>query len=474
MAIQLDITDGTTTVTFTTAPNYLLEFSPRTPEIRTRFAEAVGIDGGEQDSADYENVTDSFHVQMGGSTATIRFAVQSLHIMFDKARRYRAGDGTPTVYIRFRPDGAESLYRSQILSGRVVWDQDALGYMFLNAVIEITVIVTRRFYWENNAEREIRLGLAELSSVGAYATGGIAIRNHLDATAGHANAVELEPLTELDAIAIAGDSRPVVRVELYNSTASSTFGTIYLSHEILREGAAGMTTMYEGENATGIPSSQSDGNSSGGNFGRMTWSGSTEQDIAEWQLPTGVLAAGAGKWFKAMARFANTFAYTDLWLRLKLQIYSNVVYQSQKQLMAASYKLQSIGSLPIPPSLGGLGTLSNISMILQATRTAGGSSTIDLDFMQMFALDGWRKYTPLNAGLANTNTLKDDGMNGKLYSLEGGDNLSRYTAEGTPPLLATSGVVQRLRVLWERSDHTAVVDDTSTLRLYYRDRRLAL
>jgi hypothetical protein len=459
---QLLITDGVDTVTFDGTTDGALRaddpFYPQTPPLRATTTVTAGRDGAEG-VADYDNVAESFGVDMLGGITAARAAVQKLQRLLEHARRNRQ-PGVLPVYVKFRPDSAEAWYRSQILSGRALWAERTLDWMWPAAAQAVQLIFTRRFFWEADSESELPLRLSGEGGNGS--TGGRALTNHDDS--GHKN------WADIVAGQVLGDLPAAARIEIVNSTAA-TEATLYLSNEVALTGTA-VSAVLEGEAGTG-GATQVDANSSGGNFQRLTWSGTSEADLLSWTFAAADLASAAGRWFRAVARFANTFAYTDLWLRFKLTANGVVIWQGNKTLMTPSVTLQEIQNLPLPPALAGLASLNAATIVLQATRIAGGSCTLDVDYVQLLALDSWRKFAPVSGGLANTDALHDDGIADAVYAKVGSNKVPSYIAYGLP-LRLEPGYTQRLRMLMARADGSAPIADAMTLRAYYRMRRLTI
>jgi hypothetical protein len=467
--LQLQFQDdaGLVVVQLTGTDGNLLEYVPNHPVLRKSVITRLGIDGGEQLLADMDNVDETIVAHMTGGMAAIRAAISRLDNLFRRARQYRELKGVLPIWIKFRPDTAEALYRSQVLSGRVIWDPLTLGWMWANGKVHVQIVFTRRHFWETDAEAEIPLSLA--TGTPSYVTGGVGLRDHEDATGGHSNAVEI------NAGGITGDLPAPPRIVLQNLLSpAQTYANFYVSHEI--EYVAAMAVVQEGEAAAGITSSQADALSSGGNFGRCTWSGSAQADLAIWNnLTSAVLNAAAGRFFRALIRFASAMTYTDLWLMLKLTTSAGTVFQTPKVLMkSASIALQELGSLQLPPYLIGSANLDTVNVVLSAIRAGGGSSTIDVDFIQYLALDGWRKLLPVAGGLGQNESLVDDMTNDLVYKQVGGLNQKNYAVYGQPLKLEPVDYKQRIRVLWTRLGGSAVVDDTLWVRAYYRPRRLSL
>ena len=453
-------TDGVNTVTLDGTDGWILDYRPATPNLRLKSDPAGVADGGEQTSAKYDNVSEQAEIHLIGGIATVRATVARLERIFHLARQYLDLPDRAPLY-KFKPDSGDAYYRSPLLSGRVVWGKETLDYQYAAGEVDVTIIWTRRFYLEADSESELPLRLS--GEGGSGSTGGRTLTNHDDS--GHKN------WADIVAGQVAGDLPAAARIEIANSTAA-TEAKVYVSNEIVLSGTA-VTAVLEGEAGTG-GATQADANSSGGNFQRLTWTGTSEADLLSWTFAAADLAAAGGRYFRALLRFANTFAYTDLWLRLKLTANGVVIWQGNKVLMAANTSLQELHNVPLPSALAGLASLNAATVVLQATRIAGGSCTLDVDYLQFLALDGWRRYTPISGGLANTDALHDDGIANAVYTKVGANKVPSYTAVGTPILLAPNDYTQRLRVLMARSDASAPIADTFTLRVYYRPRRLTI
>lgn len=364
---QLKITDGNEAVVLDGTAGWLSlsqPFFPQTPTTRKTAQNAPGIDGSEVLVLDYENVIESFSADLLGSTDTIRAYMGRLQRLFAHARRYQE-PGILPVYVKFRPDSSESWYRSQVLNGRALWAPTTLDWGWPNAAtggMAITLIFERRFFWENDSESELALMASGDTTPGA--TGGKTITNHDDS--GHHNWLKIGTAQVL------GDVAPAVRLEMTNASGGA-LGKLFVSHEI-EQGAINFQAAYEGESATPL-SNQADANSSNGNFNRLTWNGAAETDIATWTITATENARILGRWLRAIVRFANTFAYTDLYLRFKLLSGAVTIYQTEKQVMSATNSLQEIGALPIPPRLGA-GATGPLSLVLQGTRVGGAAVAI--------------------------------------------------------------------------------------------------
>ena len=101
MAISLNISDGTTTVTLSgTSPVVGCTYFPFTPERK----------GGT-----YEDVTETAQVTLTGTAANIRTSVNSIERLLSWASLRQAGGSNAKVYVNYTPlTSSESAWRSAL------------------------------------------------------------------------------------------------------------------------------------------------------------------------------------------------------------------------------------------------------------------------------------------------------------------------------------------------------------------------
>lgn len=462
-AAQYIFTDGVESVTLDGTDGYAAKngYTPTAPNLRAQAMSQPGQDGGEL-NVTYDNVSEQLACYLMGTGA--RASQSRLSRILSHARQSPAL--TP-VYLKFRPEGSETWYRSQLLAGRAVLSKTALESEIAAGLFQVTCIFTRRYYWETDSEGEVALMAA--GDVAPGATGGKTLTNHEDG--GHANYVRIAPNQ------MAGDLPAGCRLELANASGG-LLGTLYVSHEMEYGGNAVQAT-FEGEAALPL-SDQVDANASGGHYNRLSWAGSAETDLATWTIPSNEVARWLGRWARALVRCANTFAYTDLYLRLKLLSGGVLLYQTEKQLARAACSVQDLGAVAIPPQLsaqrlGGAPADVPLSVVLQATRLAGGACVLDVDYLQFLPLGQYRKYSHLGSGVAVGASIRDDSMAAATWTLTAGAKALDVSAEGEPILIAPDRILyQKIRCWMERADLTSPIADTLTVRVYARERRLTI
>lgn len=274
---------------------------------------------------------------------------------------------------------------------------------------------------------------------------------------------------------VIGDLDAPCRIEITNTFATDNSYQFHIGHNILSNPAS-LSHILEAEHASGVTSVDVDADCSGGEYATLTWAVSTEATLANWTLPTEFLAKAAGGDFRVIARFQVSTNVTDVKFRLKIlygttEIFTGKVVQPDT---AYSYLIRDLGIVTLPPWFQDSGTMEDL--ILRLTGKIADGTTIKLDCLAFQCLDGYRYLEPVGTGIPQNSRLVDDGILGELY-VDTGSGTARaayYNGRGKPIMLRPN-TAQRLYFLTASSTaNTAEVDRTSSIRIYYRDRRLTI
>jgi hypothetical protein len=448
MSHVLDLYDGTTTIHLADdGAHAVTDYVPRAPEIRMASSETPGIDGAEITSTSLGNVTESATVLFHADTlANVRIAIQSIEAMLQRAARYTTHrQGTP-VYVQADHANTGTVYRSQILSGRVEIADAALIWQWARGFIEGKVIWTRKPYWETT-----QLNILAMTQT---------VYSHDDAGAGHNNYLDIAGSSILGSL-------PAPLYLLMSNPEASATATVWVASNTFANPAT-ITHMLEGEMTTGLTST-ADADSSGGAFGRVAWP-ATEGLIATWSAS--VWSKHYGQHYRVMARF-GTNPTAGATVRLKLVADSVVLWQSQLIALTTG-RLQELCTIQLPPTLIGLSAVYPIDLALYGSAASGNC---DLDYLQILPTEGFRRLTPITGGnLAQYEELIDDGPNDFVYKNKTFDEvpaaLPAYTGWGTRPMVWPG---KACRLYFIASDgSTENVDRRLTVSVYYRPRRLTL
>ena len=286
---------------------------------------------------------------------------------------------------------------------------------------------------------------------------------------------DVQNYVSIAAAQVEGDTEAPCRIEITNTFATANSYQFHLSHNILSN-PAGLSHILEAEHASGTTSTSASGSQSGGEYATMTWAGSTEATLANWALSSEFLSKCAGGDFRVIARFQASTNVTDVKFRFQLLFGSTVIFTGP-QLQpdsAFSYLIRDLGVVTLPPWLQDSGITS--ALTLRMTGLKVGGTTITLDCLALQPLDGWRYLEPVGTGIPENSRLVDDGILNELY-VDNGAATARagyYNGRGSPIMLKPNAV-QRVHFKTASSAaNTAEVNRTSSIRIYYRDRRLTI
>lgn len=407
-----------------------------------------------------ETVTESVELILVGDD--IVAIIAAIETAFTVARRTQAEGIGERVYAYILPHGYTNDRRSEIIDGKVDLDNKALSWIERHQHARAKIAWTRTNYWEDADELQLAL---ENSSVVTPTTNPLVIYNHADAGAGHDFSAAI-PADEME-----GDLPTPAVIEIANSTNNASLvDDIYVGHLAPRANynpPAVTALVFEG-------SGSADANCSGGEYANLPWTDDAENQLETWSIDVHQYRAHT---FKILARFRAGFAYTDLWLQVRLLSGSELLSETRWNLMTASEVLQTIGNLKIPPYLHrGYVDTGQLTLALYEKRAAGAGE-INLDYLAGLPLDSWRHYRAIS-GLAYGETLVDRPDDTALITeyVDGGSTVNKVThlVEEGEPVMLQPGVENVLYFLHNLTGGTAPIVRTSTIQVSYRPRRQTL
>lgn len=410
--MQLQLTDGTTTVTLSgTSPVTGCTYFPNTPERK----------GGV-----YTDVTETAQVVLTGTAANIRTSVNSIERLLELAALRQAGGTNPKVYVTYAPV-SETAHRSEVLEGRVVWDTNP-GLRRLgdtNPTVRIAVIWRRRFYWEG---AETSLGTATVTNGPSGNT--------------------------LTYNGVTGSLPAPVRLTMTNLSASIATKRFYVANDVANLFGTSDHFLYVA-----------------GGSESVTWIGSTSHASPLWtvDVPTALAATLRGERYRVWAAFSSI--PDNVYVRASVQSKISGVYQSLQvggELLAGGNngkQLMDLGALNLPPS-GYIGTSAAFSIVLSFYFGSGGSAT--LLWVMLAPAHTTLDLRQLGYNLGTSQAVVHDGIEEADYlSLA-----SKYPlVERTGELLLYPGQQNKLRLLWDEGNTFNAARQLSVAGVY-RPRRL--
>ena len=410
--MQLQLTDGTTTVTLSgTAPVTGCTYFPNTPERK----------GGV-----YSDVTETAQVVLTGTAANIRTSVNNIERLLELAALRQMGGSNPKVYVNYAPI-SETAHRSEVLEGRVIWDTNP-GLRRLgdtNPTVRIGVIWRRRYYWEG---AETSLGTATVNNGPSGNT--------------------------LTYNSVTGSLPAPVRLTLTNPGSSIATRRFYVANDVANLFGTTDQFLYVA-----------------GGSESVTWSGSASHSNPLWTInvPTALAATLRGERYRVWAAFSSI--PDNVYVRASVGTMISTIYnlgQAGGELLASGNngkQLMDLGALNKPPS-GYIGSSAVFSIVLSFYASFGGSATLlwvmiapahtTLDLKQ----EGYN--------IATSQAVVHDGIEGVDYlSLA-----SKYPGIArTGELLLYPGQQNKLRCLWDEGNTFNAARQLSVAGVY-RPRRL--
>jgi hypothetical protein len=432
------------------SPILALDMPLSTPEMSMAQAERIG-DGDVQSPSTWRSTTESINLLITGANAgAVKENVNAIEAYLYAARDARDGFSPRRVFLRVQFDHDTTKWRSQIISGQLVMVRGT--DQIWRKHVEAALILTRRYFWEDNTERSIALTSRATTTA---TTGGVTIHN----TSGAGSTGNWFKATSGQ---ISGTIPAPVKITIRNASGDDRYAqSVYLGNYALL-GDPEVDVALEATSGTWASSK----NLVAGAETAYTWST---------PLPTALLTAAGRRYMRALVVW-GTEPTVDTLIRGKTQFddggYLDVVVG--EQLRANGAVLLDLGAFPL--LAGGLPQLPSTGMRFSITTEAVSDQTVTLDWLMLFPAGPgtFRRLRALDLStrLYESETLVDDGIDGNVYVINAaGTGTDPWFRGYGSPLHVFPGRTQLFRMLIQ--GQTAMQTGTQyTARAYYRPRRL--
>lgn len=463
--MNLRLVKGSTTINLNSSRIRTREYAPRSPGEDEAMIERMDRDGDELLAVTYRDLVERAVIFFRHCTLEDALSdLRAINRLFEDAREFQARPIGARIFVEFRPDHREDFYRSEILYGRVDVDEGMFAKRWREGQFETALFWKRRFFWEGP---ETQIPLTNMYATDN--TAGLLLYNHYNFASSRDNTAWI------DAQDVSGDLRAPLRVEITNTYAASRANQFYMAHAY-RSGVDAFVDVdngwpiVEGENATsGIGTVTADSGSSGLFYLALIWGAAIDDaEMLYWDLDSDALEKFGGNWFRLLTRFTSAPVPSDLWLRWRVKLSTTPLWEGPLFKLAQTRQLQDLGLVQLPPQrLGG----SPYPLRLYLYGTSSGSGALDLDFVQLSALDSWRRLSPSGFGLAQNARLVDDGIEELLYtdSWATPGRTPHYRGYGQS-IMVKPGQHQRLFLLQDNWTDGMEKDRSISLKIFYRPR----
>jgi hypothetical protein len=168
-------------------------------------------------------------------------------------------------------------------------------------------------------------------------------------------------------------------------------------------------------------------------------------------------------------------AYGDLWLKVKINMDTITMWESEWILAPNGFSLFELTTAQLPPYLVGAGDIYPVQLVLFGKRNIAGTHYLNVDYLQLSPLDGWRKLQTIGYQLGYQTRLVDDMLDDYLYTdgwTPAGKVSNYYTASA--PFALVPNKAQRLYILHDAQSGSSEILRTFTVKAYYRPRRSSI
>jgi hypothetical protein len=471
MASKLRFTDGTTTVTFDgTTDGKIVKYDILSPQLRTLTVSKITRDGTDMIAQAYDDVTESIDLYVSGTWSQITTAIRKLNRMWERVRRYQEAPNESPVYIEVQPDGDSAYWRSELKSVTTDLEPQALDLYLGQGKVIFNVTIVRAYFWEASTETELSL----YNPGQAKGTGGKQVDNARDSNGGGTDRYNYLDIDNAD---LTGDLPSRIRLKMTNTyNNADRINRVYIGMTF-KSDVANFTHVIEGESTT--MGTQGPGSPdytlySEGYFRTLSWTGTTEQTLGRWDIPSTTLLAARSNYFMIYAKVWNI--YTDVYLRPKITAVSGLttLWSGPQILCPSGYDVVCLGAVQLPPvrMIGGTPYPEQFDITVQR---AGGTGSMNVDFILFSPMDKWRQLLQNAYGLGYQAYLVDDGIGERLYSDGWTTAGNLYNFVGYGPWLEVTPVpestgVHRIIFFWNGNTY-AVPGRTMTVQAWYRPRR---
>ena len=188
------------------------------------------------------------------------------------------------------------------------------------------------------------------------------------------------------------------------------------------------------------------------------------------------LTFAAGRFYKVFVRFelggasATTFKF-----RINLNYNGSAIWSGPLVSPDINYDayIRDITTFQLPPSLSGLTNLAALDLVLRAYQNTGSAQEVWIDYLALLPVDGYRL---LEAWETEYNRrIVDDGITPTLYE-DNGSGASKIPIIGySTPIMLQPNRTQRIYFINQNSfGGLSKIDQTTSVKLYYRPRRLTI
>jgi hypothetical protein len=403
-------------------------------------------------------VQEEIDLQLKGTSNQISAAVSALETIIQRDLLYQKIAYPSPQYLRFQRTSGGDYYYTPITN--IYLAANPAGYLTLATGSKVIILnYTRPNYFDGPQTQLPLTGVA-----GTYnPPNAYPLVNHTDSAHGSTVLVDKANFsTDLPA--------PLRFQYMFTSSGSATLKDLFtgIFHHATYTGTVPFFAYY---NSLTGGTATADAGAIQGYYDRFTWLSPSWTSITTFLIDTTFIAYMDGHSFRPIIHLFNTHAYTDLYFRVQIERYGDVLFVSEPVYAAPGYGYIILPPIELPPNylLREVGP-SRVQVCLYALRESGASTTIDIDCLTIFPL----AYAATFYGFINTvyeQTIIDDSFrnrNNILTGLSSGESVAQARVGG--PLMLYPNNHSRIFFNCANASNLMPIAYLADLKVFYRPR----
>jgi len=404
------------------------------------------------------SVADQLSLSLEGSPGQISASLAALDKVRQRSLAYSQAGYPSPQYLRFQPSSGGAFFYTPLSD--LVFEFNSNAYAsHLTGSLFLTLHFIRPNWFDSDP---IELPLTNRN--GTRITGGLAIKNHTDYHPGHDSSVLIDP-SDIES------SLPApLRIELNNSHATGDVKDIFIGlyHHPSYDDDTPFFLQVSDFIGGSLLFSESAIND---HFRRLAWSSSSWSALSSCTLAGADVALLAGRSYRPLLRLFSSHAYSDLYLKIKLQKGSLVLWEGDAVFCDPSYRYLFLPPLRIPPHhlLNELQP-HHIDLVLYGQHETAGTYQLDIDQLYLLPLDTSASFLGFFL-MEHDDVLIDDsfrGIHNVHYSVLGSETVAHLRQGG--PMLISPVEYNRLFFALGSSLNAMPFARSASVRAYYRKR----
>ncbi len=323
-------------------------------------------------SAD-DSIADELILFLSGSGSQLSTALSTLETIKQRTRLYLANAYESPQYLRFKVSSSASYYYARLDSLDIQVNEDA-PHTRQTGSLSVTLKFTRPNYFDGP-----QTALPLTGAGGTDVTTGLTIYNHTDSGVGHGNWIAIDP-TDVD-----GDLPAPLRFELTNNYGTSKLDDVFLSLYNHPSYQSYSPFFYYPSSFVG-GSQTYNVNAISSYYRTVTGAAAAWRDLGYWTFAASNIRSLAGASFRPILRFYNTFAYTDLYMKIVFTMGTTEIAAYDPIFCDNNFGYAIFPPVKFPPSrISWNYDPSGVTLHLYAYRESGAIS-LDFDCLSLLPL----------------------------------------------------------------------------------------